>query len=355
MSKYNLLLITGEKTTVELAELSITKNVKITNDYREILKLLGIGTNLPIFSEFEEYILHDLRHFQAKSLVLIESNNIEGHTLIYHHDKDSLFFGFFSVINDDQDNINSLIDVLIKYAKKNNFKNIQGPINIPTIIYGWGFMEEHGAKNLMIHKPVNSPIYNQIFEKWSFLEYSKDISYEGYISDFPSGFIDKYEFNDYEIVHYDNWDNIEKIKTEFLVLNARNLPKISVITPDTGALFNNYFAFVKRYGDPFMFVFVRYQKTNELVGCMLSIPNPFSKDENSILNSFVLLSMVIAKNHRNKGLGLLVIDHILKEAKEHNMQYLATCIGSHVVPTIEMCKKYELTLTRTHTIYNKQL
>ena len=65
--------------------------------------------------------------------------------------------------------------------------------------------------------------------------------------------------------------------------------------------------------------------------------------------------MVIDRNHRNKGLGLLVINHLLQKAEEHNMQYLATCIGSHVVATIEMCKKYELTLKRVHTVYNKQL
>lgn len=355
MNKYNLSLNSGEKNTIILDDLSFSKYVKITNDFEEMMKLLRIGVNLPILPEFKKYILHDLKHFHAKSLVLIKSEYIKGHVLVYHRDNETLFFGYFGVLDDDQDEINSLIDVLIKYAKENNFKYLQGPINIPTIIYGWGFMEKGFERNLIVHKPVNSPIYNRIFKKWSFLEYSKDNSYEGYITDFATVLLDNYDYNYYEIVQFDNWDDIKKIKNEFLVLGARNLQKKSVITPDTGELFENYFEFVKQYGDPFMFVFVKYTKTNDLVGCIFGIPNPFSEYKNSIPDSFVILSIVVDREHRNKGIGLFLIDHILKKALEHNIQYLASCIGSHADTIINISKKYQASLSRIHTVYLKQL
>lgn len=349
-SKIKLTL--GEGIEIEAEELPFSQEIKIVKNPRDILKLLYIGTNMPLWLEFEKYILHDLNHFQAKSLVLIKTLNVIGHVLIYHQDKDILYFGFFGVINDIKDIIEILLDNLILYAKKNDFRSIKGPINIPTIIYGWGFMEEGSSKNFFIHKPVNSPIYNQVFFQKGFLVNFKDLSYEGYIQQFPSQFIEKCDFSNYELVHFDNWDDVLNLKKEFFQLNARNLPSESIITPDSGSLFNNYLDFIKQYGDLFMIVFIRYRKTNKNVGCFLCIPNPFSKDENNFYNSFSILSIVLDTKHRKKGLGWLAIKDILDNAWKHHIRYFTTCIGSNVVSTKEMSLKYGLTLKRTHIIFS---
>ena len=104
-----------------------------------------------------------------------------------------------------------------------------------------------------------------------------------------------------------------------------------------------------------MFVFVKFKETNDIVGCIFGIPNPFSEYKNSIRDSFVILSLVVDREHRNKGIGLFLIDYILKKALEHNIQYLATCIGSHVDVMINISKKYKANLSRIHTVYLKQL
>jgi len=355
MTKNKKLLGSGEEIEMEVENLPFTQNVKIVKDHKEILKLLNIGTNMFIWPEFEKYILHDLNHFQAKSLVLIETIKVEGQILIYHYDKNTLYFGFFGVIDDNKQNIEFLIDNLIEYAKENNFKSIQGPINIPTIIYGWGFMEEGSSESLFVHKPVNSPIYNQIFRRKGFSVSFKEFSYEGYFQQLPSQVFEKYDFSDYEIVHFDNWDEVANIKKEFLILNARNLPPESVITPDSGALFDNYFDFIKQYGDPFMLVFVKYKKTNKFVGCILGTPNPFSKDKNNFFNSFVILAFVVDKKHRKKGIGWLLSMDIFENAWKHNILYCATTIGSHVVRTQEMSEIFGLSLKRTHVIFSYSL
>jgi len=349
-SKIKLTL--GEGIEIEAEELPFSQEIKIVKNPRDILKLLCIGTNIPHWPEFDKYILHDLIHFHANSIVLVETANIVAHVLVYHHKKDTLYFGFFGVIGDKPAKIEFMIDKLIEYAKKNKYKFIRGPINIPTIIYGWGFMEEGSSNNFFIHKPVNSPIYNQVFFQKGFLVSFKELSYEGYIQQFPSQFIEKCDFSNYELVHFDNWDDVLNLKKEFFQLNARNLPSESIITPDSGSLFNNYLDFIKQYGDLFMIVFIRYRKTNKNVGCFLCIPNPFSKDENNFYNSFSILSIVLDTKHRKKGLGWLAIKDILDNAWKHHIRYFTTCIGSNVVSTKEMSLKYGLTLKRTHIIFS---
>ena len=352
MPKHKIILSSGDEIEIVLENLPFSQEIKIVKDPKQILKLLNIGTNMLIWPEFEKYILHDLNHFQAKSLVLIKTLNVMGHVLIYHQDKEILYFGFFGAINDNKDIIEILLENLILYAKKNNFRSIKGPINIPTIIYGWGFMEKGSSKNFVIHKPVNSPIYNQVFFQKGFLVNFKELSYEGNIHQLPSQFIEKYDFSNYELVHFDNWDDFVNLKNEFFQLTARNLPSESIITPDSGSLFNNYMDFIKQYGDLFMIVFIRYRKTNKYVGCFLCIPNPFSKDENNFYNSFSLLSTVLDIKHRKKGLGWFAIKDILDNALKHHIRYITTCIGSDAVITREMSLKFGLTLKRTHVIFS---
>lgn len=338
-------LTLGEGIEIEAEELPFSKEIKIVKNPRDILKLLSIGTNIPHWPEFDKYILHDLIHFHANSIILVETANIIAHVLVYYHKKDTLYFGFFGVVGDKTAKIEFMIDKLIEYAKKTKYKFIRGPINIPTIIYGWGFMEKGSSTKLSIHKPVNLPIYNEIFRRKGFSVILKEFSYEGKFQPIPLSFIENDDFSDYELIHFNNWDDFAKIKHEFLLLNARNLPPKSVVTPDSGGIFDNYFDFIKQYGNLFMLVFVKHIKTNKLIGCFIGTPDPFNKE------SFVLLTVVIDKEHRNKGLGWLMAKDISDNALKHNIRYCTTFVGSHVVSTKKMSEKDGLPLKRTHIIF----
>ena len=52
---------------------------------------------------------------------------------------------------------------------RNAYKKIKGPVNIPAIIFGYGFMEEGSLDNLFIAKPVNPPVYQNCFLEKGFI------------------------------------------------------------------------------------------------------------------------------------------------------------------------------------------
>jgi GNAT superfamily N-acetyltransferase len=324
----------------------VAKNTEFVKDPNEILKLLHMGTNLLLWPEFNKYILFDLKHFNARSVLLAEEGVPVGHALIFNEDQETLFFGFFGVSNDEEDRIKFLMEKLIEFAEKNGYSELRGPVNVPTIIYGWGFMEEGSSTSYFVHKPINLPIYPKIFRQKGFSEILKEYSFEGYLDQVPPRNLEPFVSNDYELVVFNSWEEIEAIKMEFLKLNVRNLPPKSVVTPVSGPIFDNYFGFIKQYGDPSMMVFAKFKKTNKIIGCFVGTPNPFSKD------SFVLLTLVLDKKHRNKGLAWWMIKELFANSLKRGINYCTTFVGSHVDSTNNMSVKLGFSLERTHTIFS---
>ena len=323
--------------------------ISLVKNPEDILKQLSIGTNIPVWPEFYKYILFDLKEFNAQSLLIVEDSNTAGHVLVFYDDKKILYFGFFGVIEDKKDRVEFLIEEIIKFARDNGFEALRGPVNIPTIIFGWGFMEEGSSTKLFAHKPVNSPIYPDIFRQKGFTEVLKEHSFEGVFAEVPPEFLKKFTFDEYELVVFDTWEQFAEIQTEFLMLNARNLPPKSVVTPNSAAVFDNYLDFTKHYGDPSMLVFARLKKTNNLIGCFVGTPNPFDK------SSVVLYTIVLDKEHRSQRLGWLMALKIASNLLKRGINYCTTFVGTHVDSSREMSKRMGLPLLRTHTVFSYSL
>lgn len=329
-------------------------SIRIISDIHKILKYLQIGTIIPIWSEFNKYIESDLNHFHSKSILLIETTDVEnivGHILIFHNDREILYFGFFGVIDDDKEKIEFLIKALINHAQENNFKLILGPINVPIIIFGWGFMEEGSLTDLFIGKPVNPVIYQKMFIQNGFSIKTKELSWEGDFKKMSAEKMNKFDFSEYELFHPKDWDEVIKYKKIFLELNARNLAPESVLTPDIGNLFENYVDFIKRYGDLFMFLLVKLKKTSEIIGCMICIPNPFRKDDQGNYDSFTPFSIVVDKEYRQKGISLLLLKTMAEQARERHIRYSSVPVESRQKLSIFLVKaKAGLFHARTHLI-----
>ena len=329
-------------------------DIHFVSDIHEILKNLQLGTTIPIWPEFSKYILFDLNHFHAKSILLTEiigRGHIAGHVLIFYHDRETLYFGFFGVINHGKEKIDFLIKSLINYAQENNFKSILGPINIPIIIFGWGFMEEGSLTSLFIGKPVNLPIYQNLFIQNGFSIKIKEQSWEGYFKRISAEEMNKFDFNEYELFHPKDWDELMKLKDTFLEISARNLTPESIITPDSGNLFENYVDFVKKYGDLFMFLFAKLKKTGQIIGCMACAPNPFSKNDQGNYDSFAPNSIVVDKEHRKKGVSLLLTKTMADQAYERHIRYSSIPVESRQKISIFLVKfKAGLSHARTHLI-----
>lgn len=322
----------------------------------DIIKYLNLGTSLPVWEEFHKYIKSDLSNFEASSYILQEGKKQSGHVLIFYREKDNtLYFGFFKTLENDVTRIEFLLNKLIEFAKKNNFKTIRGPINIPTIIYGWGFMKEGSADSLFIGKPVNSPDYIEIFLKKGFILKTSEISPEGPIPKLSSSLLEKYDFSDYEIFHPNDCNDILKYKEIIFELNSKNLSSTSVLTPNIQILFHNYLDFAINYGDPILFTFVKYRPTNEIIAAMTGYINPFQKNFNDKYNSFVIFSIVVDKKYRKKGIGWFMIKRFFNGTWEKGYRYFSSPVESNAKITQIIARKLGLEIKRTHLILEMNL
>lgn len=324
--------------------------VRILDDPNEILKYLYLGINIPIWPELHKYVIRDLNTFQAKSIILLEDGNPTGNVLIYHNNTDILYFGYFGVVNDYSDKINRLIDELIIYGKQNNFKSIVGPINIPGIIFGWGFMEESRISNLFVQNPVNPPIYLKLFLKRGFSVYNVQNTWEGYLIRLNPWKIKKYDFSNYEYFNPKDINELAKLKPIFLKIQLENLPQSAQISPRNLSLFDNYAEFIFEFGYNFMVFFVRYKPKNEIVACGTFLPNPFRKDEKGNFDSCIFFTMAIKPEHRSKGLGHLMYGASSLQLWKKKIRYGAGPVGEDVKMGTDYAKSLGGIIGRRHII-----
>ncbi|MHA1671823.1 MAG: hypothetical protein ACTSV5_14815 [Promethearchaeota archaeon] len=294
--------------SVNLNELSF----RIIDDYDEILSYMQIGTKIPIWAEFHKYIIFDLKFFKAKSILLLESGNILGHVLVFPGIDNYLNFGYFGVISDSNDKISFLIEILIEYAKENNFKGIRGPVNIPIIIFGYGFMVEGSKTNLFQGRSVDSPNYLNLFNKSGFEKVNEFVTWEReQLLRFNSRKSKKYNFDNYKFEFPENLDDFnQNYKDPFLKLQAENLPLSASVTPNVAGVMDNYTDFVFKYGLNFMIFFIRDVSKDKLIACGAYIPNCLRRNEIGNIDSVYMYTWVVNKDYRREGIAYLMYGEI---------------------------------------------
>jgi GNAT superfamily N-acetyltransferase len=357
--KGNLKLIPETENFLKTIEPSwdrLNLSVDIFENPNDILKYLQLGISLPVRKDFYEFLIHDFKVYRVKSLILKEDNKIIGHTLVYDDGGEVLFFGFFGVKTHEKKHIGFLLRELIKFAQKSQFKIIRGPINPPTFIYGWGFMTEDSSEDLCISKPVNPPIYQEIFAEHGFYIKSKQGTWEGEITKVPEEELLNYDFEGYEIYSPKDWNDIPKLKLPLLMLSARNLAKESQVTPSPENLFENFFSFVKKYGGIYMVKLLKHKQSGKFVGCFISLPDPLKTNQKGKFNSFVGYSLTIDKEHRGKGLSLYLIKEVLDAAYDDDIRYASVPMEINVFECRNLVKNnFGFSYTRTHIILERKV
>ena len=331
-------------------------SVEVIENPNEILNYLQLGISIPVREEFYEFILHDLIVYRAKSLILREDNKVVAHTLAYDDGGEVLFFGFFGAIDHEEKHIEFLLGKLIEFAQKHQYKVIRGPINPPTFIYGWGFMTKDSLGDLSISKPVNPPIYQEIFAQYGFYVKSKQGTWEGEVYRFSKKLLKRYDFEGYEIHTPKDWDEIPKLKLPLLILSARNLATESQVTPSPENLFENFFSFAKKYGGIYMVKLLRHKQSRQFVGCFITLPDPIKKNQEGKNNSFVGYSLTIDKEHRGKGLSVYLVKEIFDAAYEEDLRYVSVPMEFNVVECRNLAMNiFGLSYTRTHLILERKV
>lgn len=331
-------------------------SVELVENPTDILEFLQLGINIPVREEFYDFIHHDLTIYRAKSLILKDNNKVVAHTLAYDDGGEVLFFGFFGAINHKEKYIEHLLEELIKYAKKHQYKTMRGPINPPTFIFGYGFMTEDSLNDLCVSKPVNPPIYQEIFFKRGFYIKTRQGTWEGEFIKVPEEEMKKYDLEGYEIHSLKDWDELPKLILPLLTLSARNLATESRVTPSPEKLVDNFFSFLKKYGGIYMVKLLRYNPTKEFVGCFISLPNPFKKNQKGKYNSLVAYSITIDKEHRGKGLSMYLMKEFLDAAYDDDFRYASVPMEINVFECKNLVKNhFGLTYTRTHLILERKI
>ncbi|MEJ2251631.1 MAG: hypothetical protein P8Y70_12450 [Candidatus Lokiarchaeota archaeon] len=325
--------------------------LRLLKDVKEIIKYIQIGTSIPIWNQFMKYILLDFEYFGVKSLIVEKQGNLLGHCLLFNPDNENLYFGYFGVLNHNINGIEFLIHEIIKYAENNGFKKIIGPINIPVIIFGWGFMVEGSSDTLFIGKPVNPPLYQNSFFNQNFQLKHKELTF---LFD-PMPLLDpkklkKYNFSDYEYFYPKNLKEVIKYKNSFMKLHTNNLPSSARITPNLEGIIENYGEFILKYGYPFMLGFVRYKPTDEIIGTISYLPNPFRTNEKGIYDSCVGFSWVVEPEHRGKGITLLMYGYSSSLLWDKGIRCWNGPVGGDNEVNIAALKNLGGKISRTHLI-----
>ena len=329
--------------------------IEIEENPQEIIKYIQFGTNIPVLKEFHSFILSDLNNFLPKSIILKEDGEIIGHVLLYDDGGDTLYFGFFKAQNHDKKLIKFLVNLLIDYGRNHNFIYIRGPINIPTFIYGWGFMQKGSLDNTFIAKPVNHYIYQEIFMQKGFFVKSQQGTWEGTLPVFSEEELQNFDFTDYETYQPKDWNELRNFKGLILSLSAQNLSQESQITPSPIKLFDNFVNFVECYGDLSMLNLLKYKPSEKYIGCYISLPNPLRRNDKGLPDSFIIYSVTIEKEHRGKGLSLLLHKEALDKASKNHMNYCSAPIEINRKRVITVSERKGLSHTRTHLILENQL
>jgi len=329
---------------------------QILNEPKKILKFLQIGISIPIWTEFHKYIIHDINYFQAKSILIKDDGNVVGHTLIYNENEEILYFGYFGVINHNRNYISFLLSQLLKYAKEKQFKSIRGPINLPTVIFGWGFMQEGSLESLFVGKPVNPPIYQNLFFQNGFYVKIEEKSWEGNYLRFNPYRLKQFDYSDYEYFNPNDWNDLMEYKEDFLRIHAENMPETAKITPGLEGLFDSYTDYLFNYGYNFMIMFIRYKPTGKIVACGSCLPNPFRKDAKGNTDSIVAYSWAINKEHRKKGLTLLMFGATSLQAWKKKLRYTTGPTGGEEnIRFAKFADFVNLQNKRTHLILELKL
>jgi len=328
--------------------------IKLLKKPGKIIENLHLGTSIPIREDLKKYIRQDIVLAEAKSTLLVHEGIKVGYFLyLIDTAKSLLYFGYFKVKNDDKKLITLLLEKLNTIAKENGCNIIRGPINIPTILYGWGFMDEGSSSTLSLGKPVNPPIYQKIFLNLDFYVKFEEITWEGRMVKINPLQIPKYDFSEYEYFNPKDRKELNQLKQVMLNLHAKNLPPSARITPDIEGSFDNYTDFVLDFGKLYMFFFVRHLPSDKIVACGTSFPNIFSTNKKGNFNNLIYYSWVVHPEHRRKGLALYMYGLTSIKAKKDGYKIISGPIAKDNKANTALAQKYGIENTRRHLILEK--
>lgn len=349
--------------------LSSRLEIQIVSDPKDILKYLQLGISIPILQEFHKYILLTFEAYKAKAILLKEkfntglfsdhTDNVIGMTLVYDDGQETMFFGFFGIYDHNKHKISFLVDKLIEYAKEHKYSYIRGPVNIPAVIFGWGFMVEGSSKSLFVGCPVNPPVYQRVFLKKGFYVKFEEDRYDVVVIKMNPHTLKRrdgslYDFSDYE-VHNPPKDKIMEYREDMKSLHINYMPPSAQISPAHPINFKVHFDFIYKYGTESHIWVVYYKPTGKMVAWGYIIPNPFNKDRRGRTDSVSFHYWVVHPEHRRSGLAMLMYGATSLKVYREGLRWGSWPVGSENKANAAAARKMKGVRDRRHLILEFQL
>jgi hypothetical protein len=288
-------------------------NYKIIENPDQILEVIQTGTHLPVLPELKKYIRFDLVDLKCKSLVIYsedQENKPIGHTLVFPINQQMLGFGYFNVQGNREDIISTLISLLISYAKDCGCSEIYGPLNVPIYIFGFGFLQEEAKPFIYGGHSFHLPIYHQLFEKHGFEIKMKYRSYEVVMVPINPYALPNLDFSDYKMCNPQTREEFDSVKGKWLDLHAMHMPSEIRLTPNPQSEVSSLVDYVFEFGYNYLLFWIEYMKSGEFVAAGAVPPNCFHLWEKGPklghCKSYLGFDFVVAKDHRNKKLSILM-------------------------------------------------
>ncbi|MBY9005235.1 MAG: hypothetical protein KGD63_00570 [Candidatus Lokiarchaeota archaeon] len=325
--------------------------VEIIEDVDRIMEKIQLGTSIPISenftfknsksSIFRDYLYAAFKQYNIKAILLKINEKIIGITIIFNVDFENLYFGFFGVETHTPNRIQFLINNLKKYGKKNNFKFIKGPINIPPIIFGFGFLAKSEDTKSYIGRPINSLNYYKKFMDNRFYPKHRLDTYFFRLIKIDLNCLD-YDFREYKFLNLRE-NELSLYREKILLLHLSNMPNFTQITPNpqkNAQLIYNYL--IDNIESCNIWI-IKHKSSNDIIGCGYSVTDPITKD----IISFE--QFIIKKSYQGKGLAIFmsfkIMNHLLKYDKFKILNGMMS-IEYNNKKMINFCKKYLNALKR---------
>jgi hypothetical protein len=318
---------------------------KITNS-DQIFAKLQYGTNLPVTEELKKFIVNEIERMKGFSLLLEDHNrNVIGHCLVYEWDS-ILYFAFFHVQDDESEAINFLIDELISIASERKCKSIRGPINLPPIIYGYGFAEAGSDPSVFATAPFNSSIYIECFKQRNFTIWHRVLHFR--VPLFPVPHSNKWD------IEYVDFSDPESWKDDFIDIQMKVFPPSAQVTPNRAPAFNDYMEFIREFGYEQMVAFARNDE-GKVIGTGWGTPDPFNLNQKGKCKNMVLFGGAILPEYQKQGVLKEMIFDFVDKVSRTGITWGEMPIADDNIGSITMAKSYGGKQNRSHVIMEMKL
>ena len=319
--------------------------IKTLTDSNQIFSKLQNGTNLPVMESLKKYIVNEIERMNGFSIIIENgTGQVVGHSLLYEWDH-IMYFAFFSAKNDDVEMINKLMNEIQRIAKEKKCKSILGPVNLPPIIYGYGFAEAGSEPTIFASAPHNNPIYIELFKQRNYTIWHRVLHFRIPLS--PIKLENKWDVHAVDFSKPDEW------KKDFVEIQVKTFPPSAQITPNRLPAFNDYMEFIQEFGYEEGVLLAHHE--GKAIGAGWATPNPFDLNEKGKCQTLLLFGGAVLPEYQRLGVLKEIVFGFYNSISHIGHTFGEMPIADDNVGSCKMAVSYGGKQVRSHVIMELKL